>query len=47
MGDTVDEKTYPDYEGLHFGPKNKSQDNELARAMYLDALWREDEKECM
>ncbi|KAH7724263.1 proclotting enzyme [Aphelenchoides avenae] len=22
VGDTVDEKTYPDYEGLHFGPKN-------------------------
>ncbi|KAH7724254.1 serine protease 27-like protein, partial [Aphelenchoides avenae] len=47
VGDTVDEKFYSEYKGLHYGPKNKSEDNELARAMYQDVLWRVDEQECI
>ncbi|KAH7724257.1 hypothetical protein AAVH_08145 [Aphelenchoides avenae] len=46
VGGTSDEKSYHEYKGLHFGPKNKSEDNELARAMYQDVLLRADEKEC-
>ncbi|KAH7701605.1 proclotting enzyme-like protein, partial [Aphelenchoides avenae] len=47
VGDKSVEKTYHEYKGLHFGPKNKSEDSELARPMYQDVLLRADEKECI
>ncbi|KAH7707711.1 proclotting enzyme-like protein, partial [Aphelenchoides avenae] len=42
-----DDKAYNEYKGLHYGPKNKPQESELARAMYQDVLKRADEKECI
>ncbi|KAH7699394.1 hypothetical protein AAVH_33500, partial [Aphelenchoides avenae] len=44
VADTFDKH---DYKGVHYGSKNKSQDSELARAMYQDVLFGADEKECI
>lgn len=40
-----DESAHPVYTGLHYGPKNGS-DEDVSRSMYADTLYRTDPKNC-